>query len=130
MLLLIAFLLVQNITISGTLKAADGKPVSGVRVAALPVDGTSLSGTTYTDKDGRYTLELPPGAYYVAAGNFLRPTYYTAFGSRGVISTSRNGVDFVINAAGSEPHLPRELAPWPKQWDVPPTPPKFQQLPR
>lgn len=125
MLLLIAFLLIQNITITGTLKGADGKSVAGVRVAALPVDGTSLSGSTYTDKDGHYTLELPPGTYYVAAGNFLRPTYYTAFGSRGVISASRNGVDFAVNAAGSQPHVPRALAPWPLQWDVPPTPPKF-----
>jgi hypothetical protein len=72
--LLIALLLVQNITISGTLKNADGKSLTGVRVAAMPVGGTFLFGTTYSDKDGRYTLELPPGAYYVVAGNFLRPT--------------------------------------------------------
>src|SRR5215475_6698972 len=104
MLLLVAFLLAQNITISGTLKGADLKSVTGVRIAALRVGSTSLSGTTYTDKDGRYTLELPPGAYYVVAGNFLRPTYYTtAIGSKVAISTSRDRVDFVVNTARLHP---------------------------
>jgi hypothetical protein len=125
--LLIAFLLVQNIAISGTLKDADGKLLAGVRVAAMPVAGTFLYGITNTDKDGRYTLELPPGAYYVVGGNLFRPTYYTAYGSKVAISASRDGVDFVVSAASFRPFLPREgLSPWPIQWDVPPTPPKFQ----
>src|SRR4030095_11016135 len=129
--LLIAFLLVQNIAISGTLKDADGKSLTGVRVAAMPVAGNFLVGTTNTDKDGRYTLELPPGAYYVVAGNVFWPTYYTANGSRVVISTSRNGVDFVVNAASLRPLLRREeWPPQPVQWDVPPTPPKFPLWPR
>jgi Carboxypeptidase regulatory-like domain len=129
--LLIAFLLVQNIAISGTLKDADGKSLTGVRVAAMPVAGNFLVGTTNTDKDGRYTLELPPGAYYVVAGNVFWPTYYTANGSRVVISTSRNGVDFVVNAASLRPLLRREeLPPRSIQWDVPPTPPKFPPWPR
>jgi hypothetical protein len=125
--LVIAFLLVQNIAISGTLKDADGKSLTGVRVAAMPVAGTFLFGITNTDKDGRYTLELPPGAYYVVAGNVFRPTYYTANGFKVVISTSRNGVDFVVNAASLRPLLRRER---PIQWDVPPTPPKFPPWPR
>ena len=135
--LLIAFLLVQNISISGTLKDADGKPVPGVHVAARPVDGTFLYGITNTDKDGRYTLELPPGAYYIVAGNLFSPTYYTTTnytpnGSKAVVSTSRAGVDFVLNAASSWPVLRRELlSPRPiQQWDVPPTPPKFPPGPR
>jgi hypothetical protein len=125
--LLIAFLLVQNITISGTLKDADGKSLTGVRVAAMPVDGTILFGiANTTDKDGRYTLELPPGGYYVVAGNVFRPTYYTAYGSKVFISTSRDGLDFVINAANLRPLLRREELPRPPiQWDVPPTPPRF-----
>jgi len=129
--LLIAFLLVQNISISGTLKDADGKSLAGVGVAAMPVAGTSVAGTTSTDKDGRYTLELPPGAYYVAAGSVLWPTYYTANGSRVVISASRDGVNVVVNAARLRPLLRREeLPPRPIQWDVPPTPPKFPSWPR
>jgi len=115
---------VQNIAISGTLKDAEGKSLTGVRVAAIPVGGTPIAGSTNTDKVGRYTLELPPGAYYVVAGNAFRPTYYTANGSRVVISTSRDGVDFVVNAASLRP-LPRRELPPPIQWDVPPTPPKF-----
>jgi hypothetical protein len=129
--LLIAFLLVQNISISGTLTDADGKSLAGVRVGAMPVGETFLYGTTNTDKDGRYTLELPPGAYYVAAGYLLRPTYYTVFGSRVAISTSRDGVDFVVNAASSPSLLRRlELPPRPIQWDVPPIPPKLPSWPR
>jgi hypothetical protein len=125
--LLIAFLLVQNIAISGTLKDADGKSLSGVRVAAMPVAGNTLAGTTNTDRDGRFTLELPSGAYYVVAGNGFWPTYYTANGSRVVISASMNGVDFVVNPASLRPLLRRnEWTPRPPvQWDVPPTPPKF-----
>src|SRR5262245_50554067 len=130
--LLIAFLLLQNMSISGTLKDADGKSISGVRVAAMPVDGTSLVGTTITDREGRYTLELPPGAYYVVAGSAFWPNFYTANGSRVVIRTSRDGVDFVVR-----PLLRREEWPprriqrdVPLQWDVPPTPPKFPLWPR
>jgi hypothetical protein len=121
-----------HIAISGKLKDADGKSLTGVRVAAMtPVTGSFLFGITNTDKDGRYTLELPPGAYYVVAGNLFRPTYYTAIGSKVVISTSRDGVDFVINAASLRPLLRREeLPPRPIQWDVPPTPPKFPPWPR
>jgi hypothetical protein len=129
--LLIAFLLVQNIAISGTLKDADGKSLTGVRVAAMPVDGTLLFGITNTDRNGRYTLELPPGAYYVVAGNVSWPTYYTANGSRVVISTSRDAVDFVVNVASLRPLLRREWLPQrPIQWDVPLTPPKFPPWPR
>jgi len=128
MQLLIALLLVQNITISGTLKNADGKSLTGVRVAAMPVAGTFLFGTTYTDKNGRYTLELPPGAYYVVAGNLFRPTYYTtAIGFKVAINTSRDRIDFVLNTTRLQP---LQLPPPPIQWDVPPAPPKFGPLPR
>jgi hypothetical protein len=138
MLLLFAFLLVQNIAISGTLRDADGKPLAGVRVAAMSVAGSSIVGTTSTDKDGRYSLELPPGAYYVLAGN-VWPTYFTANGSRVVISASQNGVDLVVTSAGFPPRSRREgwaplpvqwNVPLPVQWDVPPTPPKFPLSPR
>jgi hypothetical protein len=50
--LLIAFLLVQNIAISGTLKDADGKSLAGVRVGAMPVGETFLYEMTNADKDG------------------------------------------------------------------------------
>ena len=131
MSLLIAFLLLQqNITISGTLKDADGKSLSGVPVAAIPVAGPFFFGSTSTDKEGRYNLEVPPGSYYVVAGNLFRPTYYTAFGSRAVISTSRDGVDFVLGAASLQPRLRIDQSRPPIQWDVPPTPPQLRPLPR
>jgi carboxypeptidase family protein len=128
MSLLLAFLLLQNIAISGTLKNADGKSLAGVRVAAMPVGGDTVVGTTYTDKDGRYSLELPPGTYYVVAGNLLWPTYYSVNGFRVAISTSQNRLDFFLNTANPRPFLQREQwAPQqPLQWDVPPTPPKLR----
>lgn len=125
MSLLLAFLLLQNITISGTLRNTEGKTVSGVRVAAMPVGETFFYGTTYTDKDGHYTLDLPPGAYYVVAGYLLRPTYYTVIGSKVAVSGSRDRVDFAVNAT---PLLRPVELPEPLQWDVPPAPPKL--LPR
>src|SRR5262245_23208111 len=104
MLLLVAFLLAQNIAISGTVKDADRNSLAGVRVAAISVAGNVLVGTTSTDKGGRYTLELPPGEYYVVAGNFW-PTYYMASGSRVIFSTPSNGVSFVVAAASVRPPL-------------------------
>src|SRR4051812_37374567 len=125
----------QNIVISGTLKDTDGKSLTGIHVAAMPVNGNVPVGTSNTDRFGRYSLELPPGAYYVIAGNIFWPTYYTSNGSNMVISTSRNGVDFVVNAASFRPPPRREALPQrqrdtPLQWDVPPMPPKLPRWPR
>jgi hypothetical protein len=125
--LLIALLLLQNVAISGTVKNDEGKSLAGVRVAAMPVGGDSALGTAYTDKDGHYTLQLPPGDYYVVAGNILWPTYYAPNGLRVAISTSQDRVDFLLNTANVRQLLQREywrLQP-PLQWDVPPTPPEF-----
>jgi hypothetical protein len=125
--LLVAFLLLQNVAISGTVKNEEGKSLASVRVAAMPVGGDSAIGTVYTDKDGHYTLQLPPGDYYVVAGNILWPTYYAPNGLRVAISTSQDRVDFLLNTPNSRPFLQREqwLPKLPLQWDVPPTPPKL-----
>ena len=66
--------------ITGIVKATGGKPAAGGRVTARPKpdsldqpqEGIAMSSIAQTDQDGRYRLEsVPPGRYYVSAGNIL-----------------------------------------------------------
>jgi hypothetical protein len=72
--------------IEGTVRALDGSPAAGVRVAALaapdagakPDTGSAvLASQAQTDNSGRYRMEdVPAGRYYVTAGLLDLPTYY------------------------------------------------------
>jgi Carboxypeptidase regulatory-like domain len=55
-------------TISGRITDADGSPISG---ASINVTGPTRA-TTTTDRDGRYSVSVPPGIYriLVRAGGF------------------------------------------------------------
>jgi hypothetical protein len=92
-LLLSLVLIVQGIpvsalqagTVTGVLKGRDGKPLPGIRIAAVAkpeslIDartGAAMSSIAETDSEGRYKLEnVPPGRYYIAAGRLDRQTYY------------------------------------------------------
>jgi len=75
----------DNGTISGVLKSSDGKPVEGVRVAAMLVPdpaenanaAAAMVSLVATDDMGRYRLEnIPPGRYYIVAGRVDFPTYF------------------------------------------------------
>lgn len=75
----------QGGTVTGMLRDAAGKPVSGVRVAAVAVPqsradaqtSTAMGAIAETDANGQYRLEnVPPGRYYIAAGRLDLPTYY------------------------------------------------------
>src|SRR5262245_1897638 len=75
----------QTGTVSGVLRAADGKPAAGVRVSAMarpdnPQDAlgaSSMAGISETDEAGRFQLEnIPPGRYYIVAGRLDLPTYF------------------------------------------------------
>jgi hypothetical protein len=76
----------QTGTITGVLKDSAGRPAAGVRIAAVPrpdsaedlLAGTAaMSSIAETDELGRYTLEnIPPGRYFVSAGNLNIPTFY------------------------------------------------------
>ena len=85
----------RNGVLAGQLRAIDGSPASGVRVAAVvvpPANQTQEPGlvplqyvpppaalirTAITDSAGRYRLEnVPPGRYYVMAGLTDAPSYY------------------------------------------------------
>jgi hypothetical protein len=117
--LLIAALFVQvpaqTGTVSGVLKDRDGKPVEGIRMAAVPrpAPGTeeplssAMSSIAETDSAGRYTLEnIPPGRYYVAAGRVDGQTYFPGTAD---VTAAREiliapgqrvlGIDFALNAS-------------------------------
>lgn len=75
----------QGGTVTGVLRTATGTPATGVRVSALSkpeevtdlAQASSLAGIAETDASGRFRLEnIPPGRYYVIAGNIDLPTYY------------------------------------------------------
>jgi hypothetical protein len=68
--------------VAGRLTLGNGQPAVGVRVAATPVDSTTVSvmvAISKTDETGAYRLlDLPPGRYYVVAGLLDSPVYYPA----------------------------------------------------
>jgi hypothetical protein len=120
-ILLTAFLALQGVqspeqqrgTITGILRNADGRPVVGVRIAALarpesqlePAAAADMASIAQTDEQGRYKLEdIPPGQYYVVAGRVDVPTYYpgTPQISQGTIvkvapGAALAGLDFSIS---------------------------------
>jgi hypothetical protein len=60
---------------------AEKTPISGVRVAAYPLDSSQLRGeaafnSTLTDADGTFTVQLPAGSYYFVAQNQELYCYY------------------------------------------------------
>ena len=70
---------------TGVLRDRQGKPLQGVRMAAVarggPIEeaatGASMAGLAETDEQGRFTLEnVPPGRYSIAAGRLDLQTYY------------------------------------------------------
>ena len=104
----------QSGTITGTLRTATGLPAAGVRVSALAspestrelATSTALASLGETDAAGRYRLEdIPPGRYYIVAGNIDVPTFYpgTVNANEGVViritpGLLLPGVDFVLNS--------------------------------
>lgn len=120
-ILLTTFLAIQGVpiaaqrggTVTGVLKNADGRPVVGVRVAALArpesqleeAAGAALASIGETDEAGRYRLEdVPPGQYYIIAGRVDVPTYYpgTPQMSAGTVvkispGAALAGLDFAIS---------------------------------
>jgi len=75
----------QGGTVTGILRTSSGTPAAGVRVSALArpeatkdlSTSAALASLAETDASGRYRLEnIPPGRYYIVAGNIDVPTFY------------------------------------------------------
>lgn len=113
----VLFVLTQGIpvfrsgTATGVVRAIDGGPAVGVRVAAMVITdltNTTVEGAlvslTQTDSDGRYRLEnIPPGRYYIQAGLVDSPTFYPGVPARDratsvqiLAGATVNGLDFVL----------------------------------
>jgi len=59
--MLLTLLLFQAATVNGQVRAAAGAPLPGVQVVARSASSRMATGSL-TDREGRYTLPLPPGA--------------------------------------------------------------------
>ena len=84
-LLMPGFAQAKDGAVAGTLRGTDGKPAAGVRVGVMLVPevgrGVRGAGTLVsqaeTDDAGKFQLEeVPPGRYYIVAGNLKAPTFY------------------------------------------------------
>ena len=86
-LLLASLLWIQQAgtgAVSGEIRVSGGAAAAGVRVGAMPAQSAVesnrsmvLERITQTDDRGHYNLDdLPPGRYYIIAGDLAAPTYY------------------------------------------------------
>ena len=68
-------------TVTGVLRTNEGAPMSSVRVAVVPADGTEagdvLQAIVQTDNNGRYRMEsVPPGRYHIMTGRMDSPLFH------------------------------------------------------
>jgi len=68
-------------TVTGVLRTNEGAPMTSVRVAVVPADGTDagdvLQAIVQTDSDGRYRIEnVPPGRYHIMTGRMDSPLFH------------------------------------------------------
>jgi hypothetical protein len=81
--------LAQNASVAGEIRALDGTPTAGIRVAVREVPAgnstskeSALARIGQTDTTGHYKLEdIPPGRYYITAGFVDLPTYFPGVSS-------------------------------------------------
>jgi hypothetical protein len=68
-------------TVIGVLRTNEGAPMSSVRVAIVPADGTDagdvLQAIVQTDGNGQYRMEsIPPGHYHIMTGRMDSPLFH------------------------------------------------------
>ena len=68
-------------TVTGVLRTNEGAPMTSVRVAVVPADGTDagdvLQAIVQTDSDGQYRIEnVPPGRYHIMTGRMDSPLFH------------------------------------------------------
>ncbi len=107
----------QGGTVTGILRTSSGTPAAGVRVSALArpeatkdlSTSAALASLAETDASGRYRLEnIPPGRYYIVAGNIDVPTFYpgSLTANEGIVILISPGVvvpdiDFALNGVSA-----------------------------
>src|ERR1700722_14955777 len=79
--------------LSGAIKSADGKTMSGVTVSAKP-DGGTITTTVFTDENGNYFFPALPAGHYRVWAQAL--SYQTAKGA--VDLANNNTQDFTLTA--------------------------------
>ena len=105
-------------SVTGVVRDTGGKPLGGMRVAAMATSeagGTNtLMGIAMTDQTGRYRLEVPAGPYFIIEGRVEKPTYYPGVRSpegAAVMSlasgSATTGLDFVVFAVAGFVRNPR-----------------------
>lgn len=108
--------------VAGTLSGTDGKPAARVRVGvmAIPEAGRGVRGAGtlvsqgQTDDHGRFQLaEVPPGRYYIVAGNLKAPTFYpgvlkidTAKAIEVRAKSTVGNINFEVNGSSSSAGAP------------------------
>jgi hypothetical protein len=109
-------------SITGRILWSDGRPVEGVRVAAVSTSGSGavLAALAETDEAGRYRLEdIPPGDYKVAAGLLGSPTYFPN------ANNIANGKSIRVTAGQAIANVDTTLTDPPARLERP-TPPKLE----
>lgn len=99
----------RNGVLAGQLNTPEGRPAATTRVAAMaaPEPGSPVASSTstlvsigQTDANGRFRLEdVPPGRYYIVAGQVEFPTYYP-----GVVALSA-ATPISVTAGAASPAL-------------------------
>jgi hypothetical protein len=97
--------------ISGTVRSADGTPLAGNAVIAVPAANTQTTGMaarfrTTTDNSGHYRFTtLLPGSYHLATGYAERPVFFPGVRSLSeatlvtVAASAKVAADFVVEPA-------------------------------
>jgi Spy/CpxP family protein refolding chaperone len=100
-------------SVTGVVKLPDGTPAANLRVSAVRAEGIdavkAMASLAQTDAAGRYRLEsIPPGRYYISAGNVDFQTYYPGTlipGQGTVVSITSATTVADINFSVQEPSL-------------------------
>jgi hypothetical protein len=89
----------RMLTLRGTVRGIDGKPVSGADVHVSPADGTfRTSGAATSDAEGRFTITLLDGGRYRIGANYSpSPQFAWTSESRTVnVSSSTGPIDLIV----------------------------------
>ncbi|MGC8990265.1 MAG: CARDB domain-containing protein, partial [Verrucomicrobiia bacterium] len=89
--------------ISGTVRSTSGAPIPGAGVFAFNLEGTNtISVSTITDSDGKYSLSVSNGTWQVGLRNLAALGFQEAPNQMTTVSGADKVVDFVVAPLGGE----------------------------